>query len=247
MPSDCIRPPCLFGAVLEGTSPSPPALLALVAAGDSQAVRACIDRYGGLIWSLARRLALNDAEAEDAVQEVFIEIWKNAHKYDATIASETAFIAMLARRRLIDRRRRLSRQADNKALSDIVAAEAAAESWSASNSPSRSAGPDLVLAGDEAARAAEALNQLSADQQRVLRLSVYRGLSHDLISKSLSMPLGTVKTHARRGLIRLREILGAQSGDLADRELKAPQIRSTDDESDQGASRRVESSEGKDG
>lgn len=168
-----------------------PVLLAQVATGDPAAVRRCIDRYGGLVWALARRLLHSQAEAEDAVQEVFVEIWKNAWKYDPSVASETAFIAMLARRRLIDRRRRLTRRQDRDALPESAAAPE----------------PPLKADPEEAAAAATAIEQLSTEQRRCLRLSIYEGLSHEKIAASTGLPLGTVKTHVRRGLIRIRQIL----------------------------------------
>ena len=80
-------------------------ILQRVAAGDMAAMQECIDRYGGLVWSLARRLSLSPAEAEDGVQEAFIELWKHAERFDPEVASETTFVSMIARRRLIDRRR----------------------------------------------------------------------------------------------------------------------------------------------
>jgi RNA polymerase sigma-70 factor (ECF subfamily) len=161
-------------------------------------VRECISRFGGLIWTLARRLGLNDTEAEDSVQEIFSEIWRNGYKYDPSIASETAFVATIARRRLIDRRRKLGRTVVRQSLpEDDVGVK-----------PGGAALPGAI--GEEARKAQLALEQLSPEQQRVLRLSVYEGLSHELIARSTGMPLGTVKTHARRGLIRLREALGAE-------------------------------------
>lgn len=178
-----------------------PNLLHRVASGDGGAVRECVERYGGLVWSLARRLALSDAEAEDAVQEIFIEIWNNAYRYDPSVASETAFVAMIARRRLIDRRRKLNRQPDRAVLPDDAVG------------PATRAQPDRGEIGEEAVRAAKAVEQLSSEQQRVLRLSIYQGLSHEEISRSTGMPLGTVKTHARRGLIRVRELLNVSQAD----------------------------------
>lgn len=169
-------------------------LLHRVSAGDQAAMQECIARFGGLIWSLARRIGLPESEAEDVVHEVFVEIWKNGHKYDASIASETAFVATIARRRMIDRRRRIGRQPIKATLTDDA------------GSPAPS--PDAPALSEEARRAARAFAQLTNDQQRVLRLSVYEGLSHELISRATGMPLGTVKTHARRGLMRLREVLG---------------------------------------
>ncbi|QOJ01941.1 MAG: sigma-70 family RNA polymerase sigma factor [Phycisphaeraceae bacterium] len=158
-------------------------------------MRACIDRFGGLVWSLARRMLPTQAEAEDAVQEIFVEVWKNAGKYDASVASETAFVAMLTRRRLIDRRRRIGRRIDGQII---------AEGYDPSGPPP---GPGAELC-EEAALAARAIEDLSADQRRCLRLSIYEGLSHEKIAVSTGLPLGTVKTHVRRGLIKVREMLG---------------------------------------
>src|SRR5436190_14026687 len=83
-------------------------LLGRVAAGDEAAVRECLARYGGLVWSIARRFEPSDAE--DAVQEIFLDLWKSAARFDRAVASETAFVAMIARRRLIDRRRTRGRR-----------------------------------------------------------------------------------------------------------------------------------------
>ena len=86
------------------------AILQRIADGDKTAVQECLDTYSGLVWSLARRLIGFSDEAEDAVQEIFIDVWKNAARFDEAQASETTFIAMIARRRLIDRIRRIQRQ-----------------------------------------------------------------------------------------------------------------------------------------
>ena len=169
-------------------------LLQRVGRGDAQAVRECLTRYTGLVWSLARRLTYTAAEAEDAVQEIFVEIWKNAGKYDPAIASETAFVAMIARRRLIDRKRRNERRLDRQTLPETVPGQ----------DDQNFERPGL---SEDARRAVDAMKSLTPDQQRVLRLSIMHGLSHEKIATSTGLPMGTVKTHARRGLIRLRELL----------------------------------------
>lgn len=172
-------------------------LLQRVATGDTRAVAACIDQYGGLIWSLARRLLIRPTEAEDAVQEVFIELWKKAHLFDPSIGSETTFVAMIARRRLIDRRRRESRRLESDAVHiDEVPIPTTVETIK-------------FELQDEAARAARALGELKPEQRSVLQLAVCEGWSHQLIAERLGLPLGTVKTHVRRGLAKIREELGA--------------------------------------
>ncbi len=186
-------------------------LLPRVARGDSAAVRECITRYGGLVWSLASRYGLKGSDAEDVVQEVFVDLWKSAERFDATIAPEAGFVAMLARRRIIDRRRQLARSGRVALVEDAGVLDVSSESWREAGSRGSSLG-----GSEEAAQAERALDELSPDQQRVLRLSLHRGLSHESISKALGLPLGTVKTHARRGLIRLRELLGMGKGTLSE-------------------------------
>jgi RNA polymerase sigma-70 factor (ECF subfamily) len=174
----------------------PPTLLQRIAAGDQAAVRDCLDRYGGLVWALARRFLGDSAEAEDAVQEVFVELWRGAGRFDPAQSAEATFVTMIARRRLIDRHRRGRRRPGPEPLTlDPPARQPDAA--------------DRLEVQDEAGRAARALDQLRDDQRRVLRLAIYHGMSHDEIARATGLPLGTVKTHARRGLLRVRELLGA--------------------------------------
>ena len=85
-----------------------PSVLQRIASGDSAAVRECMDQYGALVWSLARRLSRTASDAEDATQEIFLDIWRSAGRFDAAQGSDKMFIAMIARRRLIDRLRKKS-------------------------------------------------------------------------------------------------------------------------------------------
>jgi RNA polymerase sigma factor (sigma-70 family) len=174
-----------------------PSLLARVGAGDAAAVREVLARYGGLVWSIAKRFEPGDAE--DAVQEIFLDLWKSAARYDGLLGSETTFIATIARRRLIDRRRsRRRRPHDSSDVSDVVLEELASDG----TSPATSA---------EASKAATALDKLRPEQRQVLVLSTCHGLSHGEIAAQTGMPLGTVKAHARRGLISIRAaLLGVQ-------------------------------------
>lgn len=173
-------------------------LLQRVAAGDTEAVAACIDQFAGLVWSLARRILRCPSEAEDAVQEVFIDLWKSASRFDPSVASETTFVAMIARRRLIDRQRRKAGQPETEPVSIDELALAGPDE------------PPRIDLQDEVARAAGAIQQLKPEQRRVLQLAVCHGWPHQLIAERLALPLGTVKTHVRRGLIRVREELEAQ-------------------------------------
>lgn len=178
-----------------------------IAQGDESAVQDCIDRFGNLVWSLARRLSGGQADAEDAVQDIFVDVWRSASRYDPSLASEATFIAMIARRRLIDRRRRLSRRPDE------ISAPAPSEMYA----DTREDGLDRLDLSDEAEKARAAFDALSSEQQRVLQLSLQFGLSHQRISEATGLPLGTVKTHARRGLMRIRQALQREGvGDESD-------------------------------
>jgi len=159
------------------------------------AVQECLKKYGGLVWSLARRMTANAEDAEDAVQEIFVDVWKNAERYDPAQASEVTFIAMIARRRLIDRLRYSKRRISADSLEDIVV------------EPETRA-DEQMQTSIEARDAARALKSLRPEQQQVLQLSIVHGLSHQEISEQTGIPLGTVKTHARRGILQAREFLG---------------------------------------
>ncbi|QDT01967.1 ECF RNA polymerase sigma factor SigK [Rubripirellula lacrimiformis] len=171
-------------------------VLMRIAAGDRSAVDDCLDCYGGLIWSLAKRWIGNVDDAEDAVQEIFVELWQQAGRFDPAVAAESTFVAMIARRRLIDRRRKQSKA---PVMESIVVdqVDTALESGS----------EEVMVRGEEADQAKLCLDKLSSTQQKVLTMTVYHGASHTLIAGKLSLPLGTVKSYARRGLIQLRDCM----------------------------------------
>ena len=175
-------------------------ILQRIASGDTSAVQDCLDKYGGLVWSLARRMLADNNEAEDAVQEIFIELWKNAERFDEKQSSETTFIAMIARRRLIDRIRKHTRKPNIDSFEDILVEPAGKTD-------------EEVYVSIEAQQVAKLMNELRPEQKQVLQLSIVDGYSHQEICDALDMPLGTVKTHARRGLIQVRELLESKEID----------------------------------
>lgn len=170
-------------------------ILQRIASADRTAVQDCLKAYGGLVWSLARRMLHNSDDAEDAVQEIFVDVWKNAGRYDPLQASETTFIAMIARRRLIDRIRYSQRRISSDSIEDMLVEPADRSQVNMQRSV-------------EAQEAFKALDSLRPEQRQVLQLSIVQGLSHQEIADATGMPLGTVKTHARRGIIQAREFLG---------------------------------------
>lgn len=176
-------------------------ILQKIAEGDKTAVQTCLDQYGGLVWSLARRMLPNKDDAEDAVQEIFVEIWKNAVRFDASKSSETTFIAVIARRRLIDRLRKIDRQPITDSFEDML------------TEPIGKDGKEIHLS-IEAKKVAKVVNELNPNQRKVLHLSIVEGFTYSEISRALDMPLGTVKTHARRGLIEVRNAFADESKNL---------------------------------
>lgn len=177
------------------------AILNRISAGDSDAVQDCLKTYGGLVWSLARRMLRNSEDAEDVVQEIFVDIWKNAERFDPSQSSETTFVAMIARRRIIDRIRYSARRISADSLEDVLVEPT-------------NRGDQTMQTSVEANEAAKALAALRPEQQQVLQLSIVEGLSHQEIADATGMPLGTVKTHARRGILQAREILGLGSTEI---------------------------------
>jgi RNA polymerase sigma factor (sigma-70 family) len=171
-----------------------PSFLERVASGDPLAVEGCVTKYRGLVWSIARQFSRNHADAEDAVQEVFIELWRHAARFDPTIAAESTFVATVARRRFIDRQRRHARQPGMHSLAIEPAAATPSET-------------ERLEMADEGRRAREMLTHLRPEQRQVLELSIDEGLSQQEIAEATRLPLGTVKTHTRRGLMRLRQLL----------------------------------------
>ena len=170
-------------------------LLQRIAEGDRSAVAECIDQYSGLLWYLARRYCPTQLDAEDAVQEIFIEIWQKASSFDPKRGSEETFLTVLARRRLIDRRRR-----QGVALPCVTCAEEQLEAIEATTE-------NGVELEDEAAKAAACMDKLSAVQRSVLTLNICQGHSQSTVAELLKLPVGTVKSFARRGLIFLRDCM----------------------------------------
>lgn len=174
-------------------------LLARIAQGEQAAFKQCIDQYGGMIWGLARKFSPTPSDAEDATQDVFLHLWKNARHFDATRGSEAIFIVTLARRTLISRFRTTQRQPREVSVEDLES------HWE----------PSVLAQSEdhvEARLAAQALSTLPPEQQRVIKLAVVQGLSQSEIATHTGMPLGTVKTLMRRGLILVREKLGRALG-----------------------------------
>ena len=172
-------------------------LLPRIAAGDERAVRDCVTRYGPLVWSLARRWSSDPSDSEDAVQEIFIDLWRTAARYDQARTSEAGWVAMIARRRLIDRARRRER---------LPAMESIPDDFDVASESERDLDREW-----RAEQARAVLRELPPAQRRMLELSLVHGKTHDEIARETETPLGTVKSHIRRGLQRARDLLASRT------------------------------------
>ncbi len=168
-----------------------------MAHGEGEALGDLYDRHGRLVYALALRILRDQSDAEDVVQEVFAQAWQQARRYDQARGSVVGWLLTLARSRAIDRLRgRRGLASDETALADI---------------PDRAprADEDLVWAG-RAAEVRQALDGLTLVQRTAIELAFYDGLTHTEIAERLELPLGTVKTRIRQGLLRLHDCLAGQ-------------------------------------
>ena len=176
--------------LLPMSSDNTDSILKLIAKGEDRAFNLLIEKYGNLVWSIGRKFLYKESDVEDAVQEVFIAIWKAAEKFDHTKASEVTFISMIARRRFIDYLRKVSKHRNLQSIDEDNGQELFKESILNEST-------DLQLIKD-------AIGTLEIEDQELLKLSIYQGYSHSEIAKLLNIPLGTVKTRIRRNLIKLK-------------------------------------------
>jgi RNA polymerase sigma-70 factor, ECF subfamily len=168
-----------------------------MARGDSSAVAELYDRHARALYSLALRMLSDAADAEDVVQDVFTQAWRQAGRYDPTRAPVIGWLLVITRARALDRlRARRARIAP--APLDVVTIDPV----------DPGPGQELQAIGnEEAARLRQALEALPEGQREAIELAYYRGLSQSDIAQKLQQPLGTVKTRMRTALLKLREAL----------------------------------------
>jgi len=173
------------------------AALARMARGEGDAVAELYDRHARPIYSLALRILGDATEAEDIVQEVFSQAWKQAARYSASRGAVAAWLMTLARSRAIDRlrakRARPGDASDERVAGQLVDAGPPADS--------------LVLSSEQVARVRAALDELPLLQRAAIELAYYEGLTHAEIADRLEQPLGTVKTRIRLAMLKLRDVL----------------------------------------
>jgi RNA polymerase sigma-70 factor (ECF subfamily) len=171
-------------------------LMHRVAAGDERAVGELYDRFGSLVYKVARQFLPSQAEAEDAVQEVFVRLWQTADRYDPRRAKLVTWVMLIARRHLIDRIRR----------SAVRPIESATDQTDLSAAASHSDAPDRRPQENErSVLLRQRISELPELQRIVIERAYLQGFTLREVSEQLNAPLGTVKSALSRGLERLRE------------------------------------------
>jgi RNA polymerase sigma-70 factor (ECF subfamily) len=174
-------------------------LLQAIACGDEQALAALYRRRGGLVFSFLMRMLGQEAEAQEALQDTFIRLWRRAKEFDPSRSSATAWLLLFARGLALDRLRARSRHVAK--LSAYETEVAALEAEPAADGRRRA--PSDELSGSCQA----ALHKLPAAQRHALELAFFRGWTHEQIATTQGEALGTVKARIRRGLLALRKTM----------------------------------------
>jgi RNA polymerase sigma-70 factor, ECF subfamily len=169
--------------------------------GNQNALSVLYDRYGGLVYTLALKLLDRIDEAEDLTQDVFLSFWKQ-EKFDPARAKLSSYLCLITRSRAIDKLR--SRDSEQKSIVKLQQISG--------SEPDRPTPLDSATSAEEQNLVRQSLSQLSDLQRQILELSYYQSLSQSAIAQTLNLPLGTVKTHMRQGLIKLRQLLRSQIG-----------------------------------
>jgi RNA polymerase sigma-70 factor (ECF subfamily) len=164
-------------------------LLALVRKGDEQAMAALFDRYSKVVYSVALRVLRDPAAAEDVLQEIFMQVWRNPGSFTSTRGSLGGWLAVVARNRSIDT---LRRRRPTDSVDDVVLA-------SSSNIAVEAERNSLME------RARSVIATLPGEQRKTLEMAFFDGLTHSEIAELTGDPLGTVKTRIRSALLTLRK------------------------------------------
>lgn len=172
-------------------------LLPAVARGDERAFEELYDQVSGWVLGLVRRVLRDPAQSEEVMQEVLLEVWRTASRFDRRRGSGAAFVMTIAHRRAVDRVRSERSQASR-------------ELRTATASIDYDDVTEQVEASLDAERVRRCLDALTPVQRECVNLAYYSGYTYAQVADLLDVPSGTVKTRMRDGLIRLRDCLGVE-------------------------------------
>lgn len=187
------------------------ALLAHVALGDRRAFAQLYQASSAFLFGIILRINKDRAQAEDLLQETFVNVWKSAQSFDAQRSQPLTWMASLARHKAIDSLRRARSEPTLHAQTHSVDGDV--EEDELAGVPSPNAGPlQLLQDAAEARELSRCVDRLSAQQQQCVALSYYQGLSHAEVAEHLMAPLGSVKSWVRRALVTLKSCLDRALG-----------------------------------
>ncbi|MBM3820334.1 MAG: sigma-70 family RNA polymerase sigma factor [Acidimicrobiia bacterium] len=174
-----------------------------LAAGDREAAAPLYDRHARAVYSLVLRIVDDEADAEDVVQDVFTQAWRQASRYDPARGPVAAWLLVMARTRAIDKlRARRARSGPQPAEDERAIETLPAAGFDAA---------DVLVGAEQARQVQRALGELPLLQRIAIELAYYEGLTQREIAERLEEPLGTVKTRIRLGLLKLRESLAEET------------------------------------
>ncbi|HEX8476515.1 MAG TPA: sigma-70 family RNA polymerase sigma factor [Pyrinomonadaceae bacterium] len=176
-----------------------------IARGDEKAFASLYDTYNSILLGLLLRILNSRVEAEDVLQEVFLQVWQRASTFDEARGRPFTWLVTLTRSRAIDR----LRSSNARERTALAAALDAPESTSDDDAS------DEVVRSEQSELVHRALDAIPEEQRRTLLLAYFEGLTQTEIAERLKQPLGTVKTRMRAGMIKLRELLGKRRGGSA--------------------------------
>lgn len=180
-------------------------LMARIKARDSSALSELYDHYNRLLFGLILSVLKKREEAEDILQEVFTKIWQQAEKFDLEKGTVYTWIVTLARNKSIDRLRSKVYKEQKKQSTSLDNEDVFHPLYSDESDPLEN-----TILTDRAKKVHESLNQISEKQRKVLQVAYFSGMSQSEISQEYNIPLGTVKTRMRDGMIKLRELLAKE-------------------------------------
>jgi RNA polymerase sigma-70 factor (ECF subfamily) len=164
-------------------------------AGDSSALEELYDRYCPLLYPVALRILRSQTDAEDVIQQAWLQVWRSAASYDPRRGTVAAWLLTVARTRALDLYRSLASRQRAETQVEVVPVAIAPDP------------PGVAVQAQLSERVREALESLQPQQRQVLEIAYFQGLSQSEIAERLGAPLGTVKSWTRQGLTRLRELL----------------------------------------
>ncbi len=181
------------------------ALLQRIASKEPDALSELYDHYSKLLFGLLKSILKKTEEAEDILQEVFTTIWEKADQFDTERGSAYTWIVSITRNKGIDRLRSKVYKEQKKQSTSLDDDDVFHPLYSEENNP-----PENTILSDRAERVYGALQKLSEKQRSVIQVAYFDGLSQNEISDEYDIPLGTVKTRMRDGMIKLRELLAQE-------------------------------------